>query len=237
MAQLAGRRRDEPATFVIRPKGRWVVRQLRMGPAEVISRPLSDGESVARSSKMRSKSSKLMSWVGTHDFRVQDTMRRRARVNKEVSEAVALNRARSLSAEAGSSAPFPPVVVWTRVGAQFLAEHEGIDADASSANAVELSLRPTAEVVNVCIKGTCNHWYDGPEAPAHSAVTEPWVVDTGRGVDLISAHKVRRPKMRPASDRLNTTTGATFSMGRPMSPLTACQAASPPSISIERRMC
>lgn len=66
----------------------------------------------------------------------------RARVNREVADGVALNHAPSLAIEVGVGAPFPPVVVWARAGAQLLANYEEIDADESSAVSLEISLRP-----------------------------------------------------------------------------------------------
>lgn len=95
-----------------------------------------------------------MTRTGSHGSRVQGIIGHRTLVNREVADAVALNCARSLAAEAGMGAPFPPVVVGARAGVLFFTDYEEIDADESSAVFLDISLRPIADVVGQCISGS-----------------------------------------------------------------------------------
>lgn len=94
-----GRQPTEAETFVPRPKGKRVLRRVRMGPVEVIERALSAGESADRRSEARGQTSRLTNLIGdpVHGFRLQDMMHHRARRNRDLPEAVALHRARYLA--------------------------------------------------------------------------------------------------------------------------------------------
>lgn len=71
---------------------------------------------------------------------------------REVADAFALNRARSLAMEQEFCAPYPPIVAWARARAKVLDEGEDVDRDKPSAFGVEISVRPAEDIVKECAK-------------------------------------------------------------------------------------
>lgn len=120
-----------PKTFVVRPKGRCAVRELRMGSIDINPRALSGDGSSDRPGRAKSKCAELPVLIGPHSFRTQGAWEQRSRADRDAVEAVALNGARFLAAQVDVDTPVPQLL-HGRGDAKILDAHGVIDRDQSS---------------------------------------------------------------------------------------------------------
>lgn len=140
------------------------------------------------------------------------------------SEAVALNWALSLATAPEFGAPYPPIVTWARAGAKVLGGVKDVVRDKSSAFEVEISWRPTQDIVKECAHDTAYAYIGGvptdalaghprrvpKEVSALSVADGPWVVETGSMYDLLFVGKVHGLPVKAATARLNAADGSVY---------------------------